>query len=146
MSHWTDQRLHSPIPTSFHSVCLASLVLLSACGGGGLSSAPAASSAAQLAATANPGSALALAQGPTLTVLYAFKGGADGANPYGGLIQDVGGNLYSTTSAGGAFGFGTVFKLDTSGQKSVLHSFAGPPDGSSPSSGLVRDAEGNLFG
>ena len=33
------------------------------------------------------------AQAQTLTVLYSFTGGADGANPYAGLIRDAGGNL-----------------------------------------------------
>jgi uncharacterized repeat protein (TIGR03803 family) len=45
------------------------------------------------------------------TVLYSFTGGADGAYPYAGLVRDAAGNLYGTTSAGGAFGGGTVFKL-----------------------------------
>jgi uncharacterized repeat protein (TIGR03803 family) len=49
------------------------------------------------------------------TVLHTFSGGADGANPQeGGLIQDEAGNLYGTTSDGGAFGFGTVFELTKS--------------------------------
>jgi uncharacterized repeat protein (TIGR03803 family) len=46
----------------------------------------------------------------TETVLYSFTGGADGANPYAGLIRDKAGNLYGTTSSGGS-GYGTVFKL-----------------------------------
>jgi uncharacterized repeat protein (TIGR03803 family) len=47
----------------------------------------------------------------TLTVLHAFSGGADGSQPTAGLIRDVNGNLYGTTFQGGAFGWGTVFKL-----------------------------------
>ena len=35
------------------------------------------------------------------TVLYSFTGGADGANPFAGLIRDEAGNLYGTASAGG---------------------------------------------
>ena len=46
------------------------------------------------------------------TVLHTFSGGADGANPQeGGLVRDRAGNLYGTTSNGGASGFGTIFKL-----------------------------------
>jgi uncharacterized repeat protein (TIGR03803 family) len=86
------------------------------------------------------------AQAQALEVLYTFRGGTDGANPYAGLIQDAAGNLYGTTASGGAFGFGTVFKLDTTGTESVLHSFTGTPDGSSPYAGLLRDTVGNLFG
>ncbi len=37
---------------------------------------------------------------------YGFKGGKDGAAPYGGLIFDAAGNLYGTTSAGGFYGEG----------------------------------------
>jgi uncharacterized repeat protein (TIGR03803 family) len=44
-------------------------------------------------------------------VLYSFKGGNDGANPSAGLIADKKGNLYGTAYGGGAYGFGTVFKL-----------------------------------
>jgi uncharacterized repeat protein (TIGR03803 family) len=46
------------------------------------------------------------------TVLYSFTGkNGDGAIPYGGLVLDAQGNLYGTTSRGGAQGYGTVFKL-----------------------------------
>jgi uncharacterized repeat protein (TIGR03803 family) len=56
----------------------------------------------------------------TETVLHSFTGGADGAYPSEGLglIQDAGGNLYGTTSNGGATstcdppnGCGVVFRL-----------------------------------
>src|SRR5271169_2709560 len=38
------------------------------------------------------------------TVIYSFNGGADGANPWSGLLRDNSGNLYGTTEAGGASG------------------------------------------
>ena len=65
-------------------------------------------------------------QAQTLTVLYSFSGGADGANPQAPLILDKAGNLYGTTYQGGdltcnaGYGCGTVFKLDTSGNVTVL--------------------------
>ena len=66
-------------------------------------------------------------------VLYKFTGGADGGIP-NGLIIDKLGNLYGTTSAGGATGNGTVFKLERlpvgTWKETVLHS------GSVPSSGF----------
>jgi len=63
------------------------------------------------------------------------------------LVQDKAGNLYGTTFAGGAFNEGTVFKLDTAGTETVLHSFAVGADGSNPPEGwLVQDKEGNLYG
>ena len=88
-----------------------------------------------------------------VTVLYTFKGAPDG---YGGVqvVLDPDGNLYGTTEYGGTgtcsngpyAGCGTVFKLATTGEETVLHSFTGSPDGSWPNSGLIRDAKGNLYG
>jgi uncharacterized repeat protein (TIGR03803 family) len=97
-----------------------------------------------------------------LTVLYNFCSSGstctDGAFPYSGLLQDAAGNLYGTTTAGGAnnFNAGVVFKLAPPAQtggawtETVLHSFcavASCMDGESPAYGaLVQDAAGNLYG
>src|ERR1039458_5027725 len=80
------------------------------------------------------------------TVLYSFTGGTDGWNPSGGVIRDSAGNLYGTTQIGGAEGWGVVFKLDKSGQETVLYSFTGGTDGWNPSGGVIRDSAGNLYG
>jgi uncharacterized repeat protein (TIGR03803 family) len=81
------------------------------------------------------------------TVLHNFIGGrADGTTPTGGLVRDAAGNFYGTTRQGGSFSKGTVFKLDTTGTETLLHSFTGHPDGWEPEVGLVRDAAGNLYG
>ena len=85
------------------------------------------------------------------TVLYHFTGGADGSNPSGGLVMDGAGSFYGTAIFGGAGtgtnGFGTVFKLTSTGQQSTLHTFAGgSADGAYPSATLVRDSGGNLYG
>ena len=82
------------------------------------------------------------------SVLYRFTGGpADGRNPQAALMRDAAGNLYGTTSYGGAhLYYGTVFKIDTSGHERVLYSFTGKADGSIPSAALVMDASGNLYG
>lgn len=80
------------------------------------------------------------------TVLHNFAGGSDGANPDGFLVKDKAGNLYGTTTAGGASGAGTVFKVTTAGTESVLYSFTGKNDGSTPDAGLAIDAAGNLYG
>jgi uncharacterized repeat protein (TIGR03803 family) len=89
------------------------------------------------------------------TVLHSFAGGADGAAPYAELILDDAGNLYGTTSIGGTgacyvngyqVGCGTVYEIDSSGKEIVLYSFMNGSDGSYPSTGLVRDAKGNLYG
>jgi uncharacterized repeat protein (TIGR03803 family) len=78
------------------------------------------------------------------TVLHTFTG-EDGDTPRGGLLLDRFGNLYGTTSEGGAYGLGTVFKLDTQGSETILHSFNGR-DGLSPFGELLQDALGSFFG
>jgi uncharacterized repeat protein (TIGR03803 family) len=86
---------------------------------------------------------------------FSFTAPRDGAQPQAGLISDAAGNLYGTTSAGGAkacaglAGCGVVFKLalnpDGTWTESVLHRFTGA-NGTYPSTGLVLDAAGNLYG
>jgi len=84
------------------------------------------------------------------TVLCSFTGGVDGGYPYAGVILDPAGNLYGTTASGGTencyLGCGVVYKLNSTGQETVLYSFMGAPDGGEPKAGLVRDSAGNLYG
>jgi len=81
------------------------------------------------------------------SILYSFTGrNGDGSEPFAGLVRDQAGNLYGTTFGGGSFGLGTVFKIDASGNESVLYSFVGGNDGLIPSSTLVLDPAGNLYG
>ncbi len=84
-------------------------------------------------------------QAQTFTVLHTFTGGEDGKNPYFGVIRDSAGNLYGSTEYGGAFNQGTIFKLDASGNETLLHTFTGGSDGGVPGR-LIRDAAGNLYG
>jgi uncharacterized repeat protein (TIGR03803 family) len=93
------------------------------------------------------GSVFKLGPHGKLTVLHAFGGTGDGASPIGNLVKDAAGNFYGVTEYGGAFGFGTVFKIDAKGVETVLYSFSGTKgDGLSPVGGLVRDDAGNLYG
>jgi uncharacterized repeat protein (TIGR03803 family) len=80
------------------------------------------------------------------TVLYSFTGGSDGGYPLAGVIRDSKGNLYGTTNGGGASYAGVVFKVDTSGNETVLYSFTGGSDGGYPLAGVIRDSKGNLYG
>src|ERR1039457_3038603 len=80
------------------------------------------------------------------TVLYTFTGGADGSGPWAGVIRDSAGSLYGTTQRGGTAGFGVVYKLDPSGNETVLYTFTGGADGSGPIAGVIRDSAGNLYG
>lgn len=82
------------------------------------------------------------------TLLHTFMGFTvpDGANPEGGLIADAQGNIYGTTSAGGASNQGEVFRWDTNNQWMVLYPFTGFADGGMPKAGVVLDSAGNLYG
>ena len=103
-------------------------------------------------AAANYGTIFRLSAAGQETVLHNFSGN-DGAYPYlGSLIQDSAGNFYGTTWYGGDLsceggeGCGTVFKVDSSGNESVLHNFEAQNDGQFPFSTLVLDPSGNLYG
>jgi uncharacterized repeat protein (TIGR03803 family) len=81
--------------------------------------------------------------------LEAFKGTPQAGFPYGGVIADSKGNLYGTTYYAGANGVGSVFKLTKSKgtfAESVLYSFSLGSGGNSPTSTLMFDAKGNLYG
>jgi len=80
------------------------------------------------------------------TVLHSFAGGADGMQPFAGVILDAIGNLYGTTAYGGPANAGVVYKLDATGQETVLYSFTGGTDGANPMEGLTLDASGGLYG
>ncbi len=79
------------------------------------------------------------------TPLYTFMGGADEVRPQGDLLFDPAGNIYGTGGAGGAFGYGGIYRLTPSiagWTESVLYSFTA----SVSPSGVVMDKDGNLYG
>jgi uncharacterized repeat protein (TIGR03803 family) len=84
----------------------------------------------------------------TTTVLHSFEGSpGDGSISRSGLVADAAGNLYGAVASGGAYGRGVVFKLSPDGVETLLYSFTGGSDGSSPYYGsLVLDSAGNLYG
>jgi uncharacterized repeat protein (TIGR03803 family) len=81
-----------------------------------------------------------------LTVLHSFASGSDGSNPLAALIQGSDGNFYGTTSAGGTFGYGTVFSITPAGAGTVLYSFSGGTDGRSPRTPLTLGGDGIFYG
>jgi len=86
----------------------------------------------------------------TETVLYRFTGGVDGGIPsYGDLVFDQAGNIYGTTTSGGAGNGGTVYELKASNggwTKNILYAFTGGADGGTPFGSVVFDRAGNLYG
>jgi uncharacterized repeat protein (TIGR03803 family) len=77
---------------------------------------------------------------------------ADGNEPNGALTVDASGNIFGTTTVGGAYNHGVVFEMtrSTKWKYTVLHSFCGDggfcPDGDSAMSQLVLDGNGGLIG
>jgi uncharacterized repeat protein (TIGR03803 family) len=85
----------------------------------------------------------------TEKVLHAFRGGRDGLIPLAPLVADGLGNFYGTTQRGGLAQSGNVFKLSATGagySETILHEFSGGSDGLYPSSGLLIDKSGALYG
>ena len=74
----------------------------------------------------------------------------DGVAPYGSVVFDHAGNLYSTTWYGGDSDRGTVFRLTPSAsgrwKKETIYSFKGGSDGAFPFAGLIFDKAGHLYG
>jgi uncharacterized repeat protein (TIGR03803 family) len=84
----------------------------------------------------------------TLTTLWNFTGGSDGAFPQAALIADgETGILYGTAGFGGALGNGTVFKIDATDRTlTTIWSFSGGSDGGNPAAPLIADESGALYG
>jgi uncharacterized repeat protein (TIGR03803 family) len=88
----------------------------------------------------NAGTAFASTTSGAETVLYAFKGfanGMDGEYPFAGLTN-VGGTLYGTTADGGGDNVGSVFTITTSGAYSPVYDFGNIGDGEYPYAGLTK--------
>ncbi len=99
-----------------------------------------------LGGVANVGTVYKINAAGQETVIYAFSGQVDGANPYASLTIDSAGNVYGTTVYGGANNAGVVFKISPVGQETTLYSFKGKADGASPYGWLIFDPSGNLYG
>jgi uncharacterized repeat protein (TIGR03803 family) len=81
----------------------------------------------------------------SLTTLYRFTNGSDGAFPEAPPIQGRDGNFYGTATAGGAPECGTIYKLTTHGAFTALHTFDNT-DGCAPSAPLALAVDGNFYG
>jgi uncharacterized repeat protein (TIGR03803 family) len=101
-------------------------------------------------ATNNRGTVFTLTtEGTDFSVLHSFSPStSDGSSPWAALLLDGDGNLYGTTSRGGASNWGTVFTLKTNGDGfGLLHSFTTSAcEGAFPYAPLLLDGSGNLYG
>ena len=92
-------------------------------------------------------------QAQTFSVIHYFTGGADGSDPYFGVVVDRNGNLYGTTSRGGDLscsdqtgGCGVVYKITPEHTLSTLYTFTGgAPDGAA-GDWLTIGPNGTLYG
>jgi uncharacterized repeat protein (TIGR03803 family) len=94
----------------------------------------------------NGGTVFKITTAGVFTRLHAFDCATDGCVSDAGLIQATDGNLYGTTSIGGAGDAGTVFKITTAGAFSTLHAFDCDTEGCGPVASLIQATDGNLYG
>jgi len=80
----------------------------------------------------------------TFTDLYSLKSSDPGEGPKAGLFQSTDGSFYGTTFVGGAYNYGTIFRLTTN-KFSSLHIFDGT-NGYNVESTLIQASDGNLYG
>jgi len=101
------------------------------------------------------GSVFELTSSGRVRVLHSFGSYTSGAvEPFGQMAMGAGGFLYGTTWAGGQYQYGTIFRIATNGAVgrnrgsgfTTLYSFTNGIDGGDPSSGVIIDAAGNLYG
>jgi len=103
--------------------------------------------ATQFGGSADQGVVFKVTPSGTETILHSFEpNGTDGFAPVATVILDSKGNVYGTTHLGGKSGVGTVYKITPAGKETIVHSFKGGEDGIFPSSDLMFDADGNLYG
>jgi uncharacterized repeat protein (TIGR03803 family) len=91
-----------------------------------------------------------LTPGGDLTGLHCFlcnvPPGDDGAQPQAGLVQGRDGEFYGMTQYCGTGGFGTVFRISSSGSFTLLHSLIPYFDTGGPIGGLLQSRDGNFYG
>lgn len=85
--------------------------------------------------------------GYAFTVMHDFAGSpSDGAGSGAEVSLDSSGNVYGTTDYGGANTYGTIFEITANGAESVVHSFGGSGDGSTPDGAITIEPNGDKYG
>jgi uncharacterized repeat protein (TIGR03803 family) len=99
----------------------------------------------QLGGTNDAGTVFSITVSGTFSTLASFNNAVTGGYPSTALVQGADGSFYGTTSSGGAFGVGTVFRMTTNGTLTTLVSFDSS-NGADPYDALVPGADGNFYG
>jgi uncharacterized repeat protein (TIGR03803 family) len=99
------------------------------------------------ALTGYPGGVFKITPAGVVTVLHSFTSNPDGAEPASGVILGKDGNFYGDTPQGGAYGYGTLFKMTPSGKLTILYSFNSSTDyATNPTAPLLQATDGNFYG
>jgi uncharacterized repeat protein (TIGR03803 family) len=94
-----------------------------------------------------PGGVFKITPAGVVTVLHTFTGNPDGAEPASGVILGKDSNFYGDTVGGGAYGYGTLFKMTPSGTLKILYSFNSSTDyATNPTAPLFQATDGNFYG
>ena len=96
--------------------------------------------------SSNNGTVFKLTSSGTESILHNFGNAPDGSYPMAGVVVDKAGNIYGTTFHGGGSanpGAGTIYKIDTAGNETLLYSFQGSFDGQGPAGGLILNPAGS---
>ncbi|HXB02541.1 MAG TPA: choice-of-anchor tandem repeat GloVer-containing protein [Opitutaceae bacterium] len=100
----------------------------------------------QTGGTTNLGTVFKMTPAGVFTTLVTFSSGANGQQPFAGLVQGTDGNFYGSTELGGGSSNGTIFKMTSAGSLTTLLSFDGVSNGREPKGNLIQGTDGNFYG
>jgi uncharacterized repeat protein (TIGR03803 family) len=92
------------------------------------------------------GAAFKLSPSGSISILYSFTNGVDGATPFAGLTQAGDGNFYGASLKGPGASLGALFRITPTGALTPLYAFGGGEDGANPLASLLQAGDGNLYG
>ena len=96
--------------------------------------------------TNDDGTVFQMSSDGTVTTLYSFTAGNDGAVPIAALTPGSDGNFYGTTYEGGLSNAGAIFKITPAGALTPLHTFTNGADGGHSYAALIQATDGNFYG